>query len=563
MRALVAHLTLASLLLAAAPLPAVEISDQDLYGKSLLAAREALEAYGRLDDPVQHERVLDIAYRLADASGFDDFPFTFYLIDMPVPNAFALPGGQIFVTRGILDLGLSDDMLAGLLGHEIGHVTQHHGMRMQKRATLLNVLSSALLVGVMVAASGSGGQVDPHDPYARETNKVQGAAATGMVVSELLLRGYSREFEDEADLEGQRMAAAAGFDPDGTRQLMAKMGAAIPQTKEYGYWNTHPFFDERVQAADARQGTFRIATRKPADDYRRSTQAVLLDYAEKSEESEVREFLETDALAVWPVGARAEQLRLARLHEERDALLDEPELSRDFGVLLADYRRHLDEVERLTPASDFIATLDGEITDLESKRQELYPRFVDTFEGGIYQTDFLETFVSNYPDTAETPRVALALGQFYSRLGRQADAVDHYLQAVAAAPGGEVAEKARRGLHTLAGRLEDLTALQRLAESDGDAELADLARTRLDELAPKYAQLANGAAYLDAYPEGPRADVVTERLHRLADNLYGEVVLYQAVGDSAKAVQGIQEILKYAPLSPAAQRLRNQMVLES
>jgi Zn-dependent protease with chaperone function len=564
MRPFVVHLTLASLVLAALPLPAQEISDPELYDKSLLAARQALETYGRWDDPAEHRRVLDIAYRLANASGFDDFPFTFYLIDMAVPNAFALPGGQIFLTRGMLDLGLSDDMLAGLLGHEIGHVTQRHGMRMQKRATLLNVLAQALLVGVLVAASQNSGRVDPHDPYARETNTVQGAAATGMVVSELLLRGYSREFEDEADLEGQRMAAAAGFDPGGTGELMAKMGAAIPQTKEYGYWNTHPFFDERVQAADARRGTFRVAEPIPPDDYRRRTQEVLLDYAQKAPEAAAREFIEIDALAVWPLGARAEQLRLARLHAERDAVLAEPDLSRDIGRLLELYERHLVEVRELTPASSLAGTIETEMAELGAQRDALHPRFVETFEGGVYETDFLETFVSNYPGTGDTPRVALALGQFYSRLDRQADAVDHYLRAAAEAPPeSDVAEKARRGLHALAAQLEDLTALQRLADQDGDAELATSARSRLEERASRYAQLANGARYLDAYPNGERAEVVTARLFLLADNRYGEVVLYQAVGDAAKAVQGIQEILKHAPLSPAAQRLRNQMVLES
>lgn len=563
MRVVVAHLTLACLLLTATPLPAQQVSDADLYGKSLLAARQALEVYGRWEDPEEHRRLVDIGYRLADASGFEDFPFTFYLIDMAVPNAFALPGGQIFLTRGMLDLGLDDDMLAGLLGHEIGHVTQRHGMRMQKRATLLNVLAQVLLVGVMVAASQSSGRVDPHDPYARETNKVEGAAATGMVVSELLLRGYSREFEDEADLEGQRMAAAAGYDPDGTRRLMAKMGVAIPQTKEYGYWNTHPFFDERIQAADARRGTFRVLERRTADEYRRRTQEVLLDYAAEADEAEVREFIEKDALAVWPIGARAEDLRLARLQAAREALAAEPELSRDFGELLARYERHLQEVRELTPASDFVGTVEAEIAELREQRRALYPRFLETFEGGVYETDFLETFVSNYPDVAEAPRLVLALGQSYSRLGRQADAVDHYLQAAAAAPAGsDIGDKARRGLRTLAGLLEDLTALQRLADQEEDPDLAALAEARLEQRAQRYAQLANGAAYLDAYPSGERAEVVTERLHLLADNVYGEVVLYQAVGDSAKAVQGIQEILKYAPLSPAAQRLRDQMVLE-
>src|SRR5262245_10637639 len=102
--------------------PKVTISNPELYGKTLKAAMEALEHYGTYDNPAALKRVSDIAYRLAAQSDFDQFPFTFYLVDMPEPNAFALPGGQIFVTRGMLDLGLTDDMLGCLLGHELAHV---------------------------------------------------------------------------------------------------------------------------------------------------------------------------------------------------------------------------------------------------------------------------------------------------------------------------------------------------------------------------------------------------------------------------------------------------------
>ncbi|MEM7588490.1 MAG: M48 family metalloprotease, partial [Acidobacteriota bacterium] len=181
------------------------ISKPDIFNKSLEAAAQAIEYYGTVDDPEALRRVTDIAYEIAVQSDFRDFPFTFYLVDMPVPNAFALPGGQIFVTQGMLDLGLTDDMLACLLGHEIAHVTERHGTRIKKRATLLNILSQALLVGVLVGVDNEA--ENPNDPYGRPGNRkgslVQGAAATGMVVSELLLRNYSREFEDEADVEGQ------------------------------------------------------------------------------------------------------------------------------------------------------------------------------------------------------------------------------------------------------------------------------------------------------------------------------------------------------------------------
>ena len=93
---------------------------------------------------------------------------------------------------------------------------------MQRRATLLNILSQTLLAGVLIATHDDRddyipptGGYDPSDP---RSDRVMGAAAAGLVVSELLLRSYSREFEDEADDEGQRYAAGAGFDPTGYRR---------------------------------------------------------------------------------------------------------------------------------------------------------------------------------------------------------------------------------------------------------------------------------------------------------------------------------------------------------
>ena len=109
-----------ALALSIQPSSGQEVSNPDLFKKTLDAAHQAVKYYGNYDRPEELRRVADIGYRIAQEARFSKFPFTFYLVEMPEPNAFALPGGQIFVTRGMLDLGLSDDMLAGLLGHEIG-----------------------------------------------------------------------------------------------------------------------------------------------------------------------------------------------------------------------------------------------------------------------------------------------------------------------------------------------------------------------------------------------------------------------------------------------------------
>jgi predicted Zn-dependent protease len=436
MRRAATHLILACLLLGLAPTPAgaQEIAKEDLFEKTLKAALQALAFYGRYDNPAEMQRVADIGYRIAQESKFQDYPYTFYLADMPEPNAFALPGGQIFITRGMLDLGLSDDMLAGLLGHEIGHVVMQHGTRMQRKATLLNILSQALLVGVMIGASQGDNRNDvPTDPYGRGNSTgdlIQGTAAAGAVISELLLRSYSREFEDEADDEGQRLAAAAGFDPNGTQQLMEKMLAHMPQTKEYGYWRTHPFFDDRAQAANVRDDLLKIQNPSSAAEYRAKTQSLLLDFAERSKiEPELIPHLKEEALIAWPQGPAADGLRLEKLHALSEVLETQNPLARDWSQLIAAYRSELDQVRQLTPASPLVAQLEEEVTSFDRQRRELYHKAVETFNAGIFETEFLETFASNYPDSPEKPAVALALGDAYSRLGRQSEAVERIRRA--------------------------------------------------------------------------------------------------------------------------------------
>lgn len=576
----------AGVLIAVQPLSGQEISNPDLFAKSLEAAAQAAELYGSYDNPAELRRIAEIGYRVAQESGYDDFPFSFFLVDIPVPNAFALPGGHIFLTRGMLDLGADDDMLAGLLGHEIAHVVKQHGMKMQRRAALLNALSQALVAGVMIATSDSdsGGVPEAYDPFGRSGSsrgdRVMGAAAAGVVVSELLLRSYSREFEDESDDEGQRWAAAAGYDPNGYARLMQLMRERLPESQQFGYWRTHPFFDSRVRAAGVRQELLKIQTAKPADaadDYRRRTQSALLDFEPRRKNAQAtaedrREFLETAALTAWPRGEEANRIRLSRLHAARESELAKAPLEQDFGELIATYRATTEEVETVDPESPLLATLEREIAELDERRLERYPEAREVFAGGIFQTGFLETFLSNFPRAEERAAVALALGDAYSRLRRPEEAVEMYLVAAAsgrdpaAEPSAELSEHTRRataGLRNLAPFLDDLAALQQLASEADDPEVRRLASDRLDESATAYDELANGAAYLKRYPDSDLAPAVTDRLNTLADALYGEAILYQRVGDHGKALERIRDILTQAPYSPAADKLRQGATVAS
>jgi predicted Zn-dependent protease len=466
----------------------------------------------------------------------------------------------------MLELGLDDDMLAGVLGHEIAHVTREHFLKMKKRATLLSILSQVLTVGVMVGAS----QQSHNDTYVdgwgvtRSSDNtgalVQGVAATGMLIQELLMRSYSRENEDEADAEGMRYAAAAGFDPEGTRRLMEKMEERLPQDQSFGYWQTHPFFEERVRAARARQSTLKIQEPQPIDGYRQKSQEVLLSFADAKASPEVMGLIKDSALAAWPQGRLAEQLRLEKLHARRDQELAKKPLARDYGKVLEAYREAETMVRGLTPESPFLATVAGEMQKLEADRDATYADAVAVLDGQVYETPFLETFLSNFPDSEPSPRVALALGESYARLRRETEAVDNLLLAWRRGGGGDSAERARRGLSVLLPRLDRLAALKSLADQDQDATLSEQARKRLATQVGTFSELENGAEFLERYPESEQAPAVLDRLNRLADDLYKEVILYQKMGEDAKAVRGIHRILTLAPLSPAAKALGESVV---
>lgn len=565
------RLALLGLLLCSGPLAAQRVSNPDLFLKSLQAAHQAVAQYGIIEGTEDSERVQRIGYALVKASGYEDYPFTFAVVDMPIPNAFALPAGQIFVTRGMLDLGLNDDMLAALLGHEIAHVTERHFLKTRKRATLLNVLSQLVAVGAIAASAnnrrdayvGPGGLVQyDNNPTA---DLAQGAMMASMVASELFLRGYSRENEDESDEEGQRLAAQAGFDPDGARQLMAKMQARIPQTKSYGYWQTHPFFDERLQAAEARALGLE-AEEPPAETeiatFREQSQKVLLDFIDTRGGKlapAAKVALKEAALPVWPKGTAAEQLRLERLHAIRELELERLPLSRNYGRLLEIYREEIDEVKALTPESPLLLKLTQETGELRAAAEKQYPQALEILDRGVYEIPFLESFISTYPQSERTAKVALELGVAYSRMGRETEAVEMFLDAWQRAPDSEPALRARSGLKNLAPLLEQLGALEQLAKQERDTDLQELSAERLDDWVSKFETIENGAAYLERFPDGWYVETVTERVNKLADDLYREMVLYQELGDSAKAIERANRILRNAPLSPAADRLGREM----
>ena len=177
--------------------------------QELGAEQEAgfLAELGRSDHVTSTRWVEAIGRRLAAHSPREDVEYRFHVVDLEVPNAFALPGGPVFVSRGLLALARSEDELAGVIGHEIGHVAARHSVRQTTVATPL-----ALVFGVPAAIVGS---------ISRPLGTLVGLP--GAIVSGIALSAYGREQEYEADEIGARLAAAAGFRPVALAELLERL----------------------------------------------------------------------------------------------------------------------------------------------------------------------------------------------------------------------------------------------------------------------------------------------------------------------------------------------------
>ena len=158
------------------------------------------------------------------------YPFEFHLLDAPdTINAFALPGGQIFVTTGLLKALDTESQLAGVLGHEIGHVVARHGAEHLARQQLGAILVNA--VGIAASDERQGGQQ---------------AAAIAQAVNQIVGLNYSREDELESDRLGFEFMIAANYNPEGIVELMQVFESAESQGRPPEFLSTHPNPGNRV-----------------------------------------------------------------------------------------------------------------------------------------------------------------------------------------------------------------------------------------------------------------------------------------------------------------------------
>jgi len=204
---------------------------------------------GAYNDPALARYVGRIGGALALNAKTSVGRFTFAVLDTDIVNAFATPGGYVYVSRGLLALCRDEAEMAGVIGHEIGHVTARHGAERFSTSTLTGIGAAIASIGLAIAT---------------------GSRAPGDLIStgaNLYLASYSRDQEFESDMLGVRYNALAGYNPGAMADFLGQLGASsrlsaqirgldpsvVDQTN---YLATHPRTADRVQSAEAQAGQF-------------------------------------------------------------------------------------------------------------------------------------------------------------------------------------------------------------------------------------------------------------------------------------------------------------------
>ncbi|MDX1420571.1 MAG: M48 family metalloprotease [Rubricoccaceae bacterium] len=191
---------------------------------------------GEYPSPEDQQALEALGERIVRASEAGTTPyaghFDFHLLaDPQTINAFALPGGQVSVTAGLVEaLQPTEGELAGILAHEIAHVVGRHSAEQMAKAQLTQGLASAAAIAAY----------DPNQPGSAAQSQI------AMLIGQALTTRYSREDELEADALGVQFMADAGYDPRAMASVMQKLGQAAGGARGPEFLSTHPNPDNRV-----------------------------------------------------------------------------------------------------------------------------------------------------------------------------------------------------------------------------------------------------------------------------------------------------------------------------
>jgi predicted Zn-dependent protease len=214
-------------------------SEEREYAAGLIRQMRAYELL--IEDPLINDFFSDMGFNLVSRSDQPEAAFTFVVLDQDVINAFAAPGGVIALHSGLILLADTQDEVAGVLSHEIAHITQLHMYRAFEKGKTMNIIAMLAMMGLILASGGNGEVI---------TGAVMGAQAAAAQAQ----INFTRHNEVEADRVGIRTLAASGYDPQGMADFFEKMGQTSRANGEGPpeFLRTHPVSVNRIAEAESR-----------------------------------------------------------------------------------------------------------------------------------------------------------------------------------------------------------------------------------------------------------------------------------------------------------------------
>ena len=289
-------------------------ADRDM-GKEVV--KQVEDEMGIFNDPGRTEYLNAIGQRLARTLGDQRFVYSFRIVNQPESNAFAAPGGYIFVSRGLLALTSNEEELANVIGHEIIHVSQRHTAKQLAKARAPSLLALPGAIVGSVVSENVGNIIN----------------APIMTLGSAYMAKHSRSDEFEADSLGQKLAARSGYDPMALATVLTRLEQEAElltgQKRRPSFFDTHPTAPDRVRQiqTDAQQTQW---TQQPgithnAAEYMRKLDGLLVGEDPAKGVFQGRKFLQPllDFKVQFPQGWRAKNTSQAVIAftEKQDALV--------------------------------------------------------------------------------------------------------------------------------------------------------------------------------------------------------------------------------------------------
>jgi len=354
---------------------AINLSEEKELGKKFV--KLIRKSMPLVEDGEVLTYVRNVGNRVASEVGITTYQFQFFVVDESIPNAFAVPGGYIFIYRGLIEMMSSEDELAGILSHELAHIQARHLQRTIDEAKIVSIgMVAGLIAGILLGAPG--------------------LAAGGMAAAETAGLQYSRAHEMEADQFGFRFLCASGYDPAAMPSMMHKLleRTYLQNSRIPSYLSTHPALQERVQYLTEMVKKHKASSRKGVEpargDFKIMQATLIADYTDEAQAFDrFKEGIKKgDNTAVFGLG---------RLYLRQNKWSDAVD--------------QLRQAARLMPSSPFVLSTLGDAYQRVGKLHEAQ----DTLESALVLD----------------PSAAIAhfrLAQVLMDMGKKDEALDHLMQ---------------------------------------------------------------------------------------------------------------------------------------